>query len=71
MSTDDIRQSISIKGRKIVNVFAGPGQRRVIVATIPKNVLVQFEMFSEDELGMVESRLLETEYSGAPGRNGV
>lgn len=61
MNSDEIRERISLKGRKIVNVFPGPGMNSLITASVPKNVDVQFELFSESEIGLVESRLLDVD----------
>lgn len=57
MNTDFVRERIRIKGRKIVNVFPGPCSKSVIVATVPKTVDVQFEMFTEEELGIKQEIL--------------
>lgn len=51
MNTDEIQKTISIKGRKIVNVFPGPTPLSLVVAHIPKAVDVQFELFMKDEIG--------------------
>lgn len=51
MNTNSIRESISIRGRKIVNVFPGPEPMSWVVATIPKEIDVQFELFTKEECG--------------------